>query len=174
MAIQPTREEAQDTGTLEAYAHLYDVKNALRKMETAYEQLREYIDEKNYTFTDTFIVNLTGGVTSTVIAYDDIAHRYVAGKEKYEVYKANFTFNVPQAYTAGTSLELSFKFSYNGSNVTATRQTMATVINKDTGAVVGNYVTKYTTGTNAKYTLTVPVTETIPAKTNLVVLMNYI
>lgn len=128
----------------------------------------------NYTFTDTLIVNLTGGVTSTVIAYDDIVHKHVAGKERYEVYKANFTFSVPQAYTAGTSLVFSFTFSYNGANVTAARQTMATVIDKGTGKVVGNYVTKYTTGTAAKYTLTVPVTETIPAKTNLVVLMNYI
>ena len=372
MAIQPTREEARDTGTLDAYAHLYDVQNALREMEMAYEQLREYIDEKttvnviaptvvseparlskglsigldanataqdsvaigfysrtyeragsvsfgnsatlrqlifikdptekqdgatknyvdthtvnasstsitvdgnsakinpdifsdgltatdaqvsldmgfvgehlaggalyydseqglmvkvgqglhiqndeididqdglplasaanrgtvkvgtglaidaegtlsadlsgalkalNYTFTDTLVVNLTGGVTTAAVAYDDIAHKYVAGKEKYEVYKANFTFSVSQAYTAGTSLEFSFTFSYNGANVTATRQTMATVIDKGTGKVVGNYVTKYTTGTAAKYTLTVPVTETIPAKTNLVVLMNYI
>ena len=128
----------------------------------------------NYTFTDTLIVHLTGGVTFTAVTRGDIVHKYVAGKEKYEAYKANFTFVVPQEYTAGTSLEFSFTFSYNGANVTATRQTMATVIDKGTGNVVGNYFTKYTTGTNAKYTLTVPVTATMPASTNLVVIMNYI
>ena len=260
MAIQPTRKEARDTGTLEAYAHLYDVERlrqdvgsgglkgsdsiiiedgvakvnpgifgehfagdalyydseqglmvkvgkglhiqndeididqeglplasaanrgtvkvgtglAIDAEGTLSADLSGALKALKYTFTDTLVVSLTGGVTYTAIAYDDIAHLYVAGKEKYEVYKANFTFRVAQTYTAGTSLEFSFTFSYNGANVTATRQTMATVINKGTGAVVGNYVTKYTTGTAAKYNLTIPVTENIAAGTDLVVIMNYI
>lgn len=128
----------------------------------------------NYTFTDKFTVNLSEGVSYTAITYGDIAHKYVAGAESYEVYKANFTFNVPQAYTAGTTIGFSFTFSYNGSNVTAPKRSMATVINKDTGAVVGNYLTACTTGAGAKYVLTVPVTETIPAQTILVVLMSLI
>jgi hypothetical protein len=33
---------------------------------------------------------------------------------------------------------------------------------------------KYTTGTAAKYTLTIPVTDSIAAGTDLVVIMNYI
>lgn len=132
------------------------------------------LEAPNYTFTDKFTVNLSEGVSYTAITYGDIAHKYVAGAESYEVYKANFTFNVPQAYTAGTTIGFSFTFSYNGSNVTAPKRSMATVINKDTGAVVGNYLTAYTTGTGAKYVLTVPVTETIPAQTILVVLMSLI
>ena len=154
-------------------------------MEMAYEQdcaTKNYVDTHtanalkalNYTFTDTFFVNLTGGVTGTAVAYDDIAHKYVAGTERYEAYKANFTCRVAQTYTAGTTLEFSFTFSYNDANVTSTRQTMATEIDKATGAVVGNYVMKYTTGTASKYTLTVPVTENITANTYLVVIMNYI
>lgn len=136
--------------------------------------LTDALKALNYTFTDTLIVNITGGVTATAIAYDDIEHRYVSGIERYEAYKANFTCRVAQTYTAGTTLEFSFTFSYNGANVTSTRQTMATVIDKGTGNVVGNYVMKYTTGTSAKYTLTMPVTENIAAGTDLVVIMNYI
>lgn len=172
MAIQPTREEARDTGTLKQYAHLYDVERLCQDIGSA--DLADALKTLNYTFTDTLIVNLTGGVTGVAVAYDDIVHRYLAGTERYEACKANFTCRVAQAYTAGTSLEFSFTFSYNGANVTSSRQTMATVINKGTGNVVGNYVMKYTTGTASKYTLTIPVTENIAAGTDLVVLMNYI
>lgn len=174
MAIQPTREEARDTGTLEAYAHLYDVERLRQDIGSGGSGGSVDLKTLDYIFNGTLIVNLTDGLIFTAVAHDDIAHLYVAGKEKYEAYKANFTFNVPQAYAAGSLLEFSFTFSYNGANVTATRQTMATVINKGTGAVVGNYVTKYTTGKADKYTLAIPVTETIPAQTNLVVIMNYI
>lgn len=172
MAIQPTREEARDTGTLKQYAHLYDVESLRQEIGSA--DLSGSLKALNYTFTDKLAVNLSDGVAYTAITYGDIAHKYVAGAESYEVYKANFTFVVPQDYAAGTTIGFSFTFSYNGSNVTAPKRSMATVINKDTGAVVGYYLTSYIIGTGAKYVLTVPVTETISAQTGLVVLMNYI
>lgn len=168
MAIQPTREEARNTGTLDAYAHLYDVESLRKDIGPG------ALKALDYTFTDKFTVILAEDIAYTATTYGDIAHKYVAGAESYEVYKANFTVPVTKDYTAGTTIWFSFMFSYNGSNVTVTKRSMATVINKSTGAVVGNYFTAYTTSKDARYFLTVPVTETIPANTSLVVLMNYI
>lgn len=202
MTVQPTRDDARDTGTLNQYAHLYDVDRLRQDIKTGEHgigadgnefgvvkvgaglaidaegalsvDLSGALNALNYTFTDKFTVNLSDGVAYTAITYGDIAHKYVAGVESYEVYKANFTLNVPRDYTAGAVIGFSFTFSYNGSDVTVPKRSMVTVINNDTGAVIGNYLVTYTIGKGAKYVLTVPVTETIPAQTVISVIMNFI
>ena len=136
-----------------------------------HNRIKEFVRGLNYSFFGPFTVEFSSGFTGTKNEFGEIQHSYDGNIEHYEIYKANFTYTLTRAYTAGTKIEFDVQFKYNGNYATVTKTTITKVVNCGTGLTVAHVTPKYDMGYHPKYMFSVPVSADIPSGTKLAFFM---